>query len=94
MKTLMFTALFMLASISGLAQTADQSPDNNQGANAPATRTDLNRGHGNWGWLGLIGLAGLGGLAGRNRQRDVYDRNRDVYDRNKDRDVSNIRRAG
>jgi MYXO-CTERM domain-containing protein len=73
MKTLIMAAALMFASTLGLAQTADQGSSNNQGANAPATRTDDGN-HSNWGWLGLLGLAGLGGLAGRNRRGDMYDR--------------------
>jgi LPXTG-motif cell wall-anchored protein len=85
MKTLLSTALLLLATTLGLAQTADQTGRDDRGANTPATRSD-DTNHSNWGWLGLLGLAGLGGLAGRNRRPDMYERDRD-------RTPTDIRRA-
>jgi MYXO-CTERM domain-containing protein len=84
MKALLCTALLLLATTVGLAQTADQSPPDNRTPNAPVTRID-DTGHRDWGWLGLLGLVGLGGLAGRNR--------RTVQDRDANRNATDIRRA-
>jgi MYXO-CTERM domain-containing protein len=84
MKKLLSTALLICATSMVSAQSADQPPSNDRGANTPATRADDSN-HGNWGWLGILGLAGLGGLAGRRRNN--------IADRDKGTNVSDIRRA-